>query len=150
MMMSAIKTITSANFRRYGTIIDYPDKKAKGAKRNLWRIVHREEKKVGWRIAYLVLRDKTVGRLECHPDSDETFEPVRGRALFFVSKDLGSLECFYLDKPFVLKKGIWHALLTLTPETEIKITENVKVSCRYQPLRMRLDKDNINHVNLVG
>lgn len=136
--MMKIKSITPANFRRYGKIIHYPGINLKGKKRNLWRIVHRSEEKTGWRVAYLVLRDKTVGRLESHPDSDETFEPVRGRALFLVSKDLKSMEWFYLDKPIVLKKGVWHALISLTPETEIKITENLKVTCRYFSLGRRV------------
>ena len=132
--------ITPQNFKAYGKVIHYPGKQAKGSRRNLWRIVHREIAHVGWRVAYLVLRDKTIGRLECHPFSDETFEPVKGRALFFVArtKRLSDIRCFMLDRPIVLHKGIWHGLVTLSAETEIKITENVKVSCRYWPLGYRI------------
>ncbi len=73
-----------------------------------------------------------------HPRSDETFEPIRGKALIFVSrkKDMKSVRCFSLDKPLIIKKKIWHAVVSLTPETEIKITENASVRSRYWPLEI--------------
>lgn len=135
-----IQSLTAKSFQRYGKIIAYPKKEGKGAVRNLWRIVHTVPEPAGWRVAYLVLRDKSIGRMECHPDSDETFEPVTGQALFFVSrdKDLQAVECFRLDRPVILRRGIWHGLISLTPETEIKIIENNTVACRYWPLGFRI------------
>ncbi|MGE0267374.1 MAG: hypothetical protein AB7S78_02810 [Candidatus Omnitrophota bacterium] len=132
--------ITTKTFRPYGRVIEYPDKNKKGPVRNLWRIVHRAPNRNGWRAAYLVLRDRSIGRLECHPASDETFEPVSGTALIFVSltKDLNRMECFTLDRPVVVFKGIWHGLVTVSPETEIKITENLNITCRYWPFGFRL------------
>lgn len=131
----------SNNFRRFGKIISYPHKSLKKDKRNLWRIVHREPGNAGWRIAYLVLRDKTIGRLECHPDSDESFEPIKGRSLIFISKDKNfkNIYCFRLDKPLIVYKGVWHGLITLSPETEIKITENARLQCRYWPFGFRIN-----------
>jgi hypothetical protein len=32
-----------------------------------------------------------------------------------------------LDKPVGLAKGVWHQTLALTPEAQVKITENVEV-----------------------
>ncbi len=135
-----MQSLNKHNFRKYGTIIEYPDKAKKGPVRNLWRIVHAETARTGWRAAYLVLRDKTIKRLECHPDSDEAFVPVRGKALLFVTteKDLGKIECFRIDKPFILNKGVWHGLISLTPETEIMIFENSQVACRYWDLGRRV------------
>ena len=135
-----MKELTASNFRPYGKLIEYPGLARKGTQRNLWRIVHTESAKVGWRIAYLVLRDKSVGRLESHPFSDETLEPARGRALLAVAltKELSSIRWFQLDKPVVLRKGVWHALLCPAAEAEIKITENSKVTCRYWPLGFRI------------
>lgn len=126
------KSPTQQNFRCYGKLIDYPNKTSKGTKRNLWRIVHTSDAKTGWRVAYLILRDKTIGQMGCHPASDETFEPIKGRAVLFVStkKDLSAIEAFVLDKPLIVYKGIWHNLISLTPETEIKITENAKMTSR--------------------
>ena len=81
-----IKKITPESFRPYGRIVEYPKKHLKGHKRNLWRIVATEAGRYGWRIAYLVLRDKTIRRLESHPYTMESFEPVRGKVLFYVKK----------------------------------------------------------------
>ena len=135
-----MKPLNRRNFRPFGKIIEYPNRKSKGDKRNLWRIVHRETTERGWRIAYLVLRDKTIGRLECHPRSDESFEPIKGTALLFVSrkKDLNSIQCFKLNKSIIIHKGIWHGLISLAPETDLKITENLRVTCHYWPLSRRI------------
>ncbi len=138
--MKNIKNLTPQNFKIYGKIIDYPGREKKGRVRNLWRIVHSESAKVGWRIAYLVLRDRSLGRLERHPHSDETFEPVHGKALLFVSltKDISKVQCFLLDRPIVLRKGIWHGLMSVDQEAEIKITENNIVVCQYWPFGFRV------------
>lgn len=138
-VMALISSPNAHNFRPYGKIIHYPDPSKRGTKRNLWRIVHTEPAKVGWRIAYLVLRDKTIGQLGMHPTSDETFEPISGRALLFVSKDktLKNIKCFKLDKPIVLRKGIWHNVLSLTDETHIKICENANVTQKIWRLGFR-------------
>jgi len=138
--MNKILSPNSQNFRAYGKIIEYPNIAKKGRTRNLWRIVHTETAKVGWRIAYLVLRDKSIGRLGRHPVSDETFEPIKGKALIFVStkKSFESIECFYLDKPIIVNKGVWHNLISLTAEAEIKITENAKVASEFWRLPRRI------------
>ncbi len=138
--MQTAKEITARGFRPYGKVIEYPGKEKKGTTRNLWRIVHCSAAKTGWRVAYLVLRDKALRRLEYHPFSDETFEPVRGKALLFVAakRDLNAVKCFLLDRPVVLRKGIWHGLITLSDEAEIKITENLQVPCDYWPFGFRI------------
>lgn len=135
-----IQSPDKKNFKKYGKIIDYPCKELKGTTRNLWRIVHRVPEKTGWRVAYLVLRDKSIGRMECHPTSDETFEPVKGEALIFVATDksVDAIECFRLDKPVILHKGTWHGLISVSPEAEIKIIENHVVSCRYWNFGFRI------------
>ncbi|MFH0877939.1 MAG: ureidoglycolate lyase [Candidatus Omnitrophota bacterium] len=129
-----VRPITRSSFKPYGWLIDFPRKTAPKSK-NLFRIVVRQPKN-GWRIAYLVVRDKVIRRLEQHPKSLESFEPVSGRALLYVSKKKQSsgIRCFLLDKPVVLKKGIWHGIMTLGKETDVKITENVKVRCVTWPL----------------
>jgi ureidoglycolate hydrolase len=135
-----LQAITARSFYHYGKLIHYPNKHVKGSKRNLWRIIHAETAKTGWRIAYLVLRDKSIARLEAHPYSAETFEPLSGRALFFVSQtqNLKDIVCFVLDRPVLLFKGIWHGLIALDKEAEIKITENDRITCRYWPLGFRI------------
>ena len=130
------KKINSRDFRRYGRVIEYPGKEKKGTQKNLFRIVLKETGKTGWRIAYLIVRDRKIRRLEQHPYSFESFEPVKGRSLLYVAarKDEKAIECFHLDKPIILKKGVWHGVVTLSPETEIKISENKDVKCVYWPL----------------
>ncbi|MEW5894573.1 MAG: hypothetical protein AB1650_02275 [Candidatus Omnitrophota bacterium] len=146
MSIDAIQ-LTDRQFRPFGKLIHYAGKEKKGKARNLWRILHRETAKVGWRVAYLVLRDRSVGRLESHPDSDETFEPVRGAAVLIVAPPDHPEEMtfFRLDAPVIVFKGVWHGVISLTPETELKITENLNVYSRVHKLGKRIgisDKQN--------
>jgi len=128
----AVKKINSRSFRSFGWVIDYPQRKDRGS-RNLFCVVLRERQRTGWRIAYLVVKDKAVNRLEQHPDSFESFEPVKGRCLIYLTakNDPRSIKCFLLDKPVILRKGIWHAVVTRGPYAEVKITENASVKCKY-------------------
>ena len=130
-----IIAINQKNFKPYGWMIEYPDRKRASKTKNLWRIIIRQPKS-GWRIAYLVVRDRTINRLEQHPGTFESFEPVCGKSLLYVStkKDPNSIKCFNLDVPVILKKGIWHGIVTLTKECDIKIVENSSVQCVYWPL----------------
>lgn len=139
----SLRPLTTENFRPYGKLIGYPGKEKKGKVKNLWRIVHTENKPYGWRIAYLIVRDKSLRRLEHHPHSFETFEPVSGKSILFVSKkkDTASIIGFVLDKPILLNKNIWHGIITITDEAEIKLTENAKVKCVYWVLGFKLKKD---------
>lgn len=138
--------INSNNFRKYGWVIEYPNKGLEDKKKNLFRIVIREKERLGWRIAYLVVRDKTIKKLEQHPESLESFEPVSGKSILYVSNrnDPKGIRSFLLDKPVILRKGIWHGVVTFDRETEIKITENVKVKCVYWPLGFELDSHSVN------
>ena len=131
-----VLTLTPQRFRAYGRMIHYPNKGKKSPRHNLFRIVLAESGKHGWRIAYLIVRDKKIFRLEQHPRSFESFEPVRGRGLLFVSRsqDLHAIRCFYLDQPVIVHKGIWHGVRTLGREMEIKLTENSLVKCVYWQL----------------
>ncbi len=127
------KNITPANFKRFGKIIEYPGLSKKSKRKNLFRIVLQDAKAPGWRIAYLVVRDKLIDRLEQHPGTFESFEPIKGKAVLYVAgqKNARKVESFLLDKPVILKKGIWHGIITKGKSAEVKITENAKVKCVY-------------------
>ena len=130
-----IKKITAKNFKKYGWVIEYAGKRPENKNGNIFRIILKENGKTGWRIAYLVVRDKTIDKLEQHPGSFESFEPVQGRSLIYLSDgSMSKIESFYLDKPVILDKGIWHGVVSLTPESEIKITENAEVESVYWTL----------------
>ena len=123
------KKLTALNFKKYGYIIQWegPENEKES---NQFRIVIREPKIKGWRIAYLIVREKQIKFLEKHPFSYESFEPVKGKAILYVShkKVPQDIEAFVLDKPIILLKGIWHNVLSCTKETHIKITENNEVT----------------------
>ncbi len=139
-MSENIKNLSPATFKDYGSLIEYPDVQAKGKNRNLWKVLYRSDDDVGWRIAYLVLRDKSIGRLECHPDTDETFEPIKGKAVIFVSRtrEICTLQAFWLDRPIIVFRGIWHGIVTVARETHIKICENKNVSSSITRLPRRV------------
>ena len=40
-------------------------------------------------------------------------------------------EAFLLDKPVCLYKGIWHQVLSLTDEAQVKIAENLEVNSEF-------------------
>jgi ureidoglycolate hydrolase len=128
------KLITRENFRRFGWIIELPDRKVSKTE-NLFKIIVRQPKQ-GWRVAYLVVRDRVISRLEQHPESLESFEPVKGKGLLFLTtkKDSASIECFTLDRPVILKKGVWHGVVSLSREFDVKIVENASVRCVYWSL----------------
>ncbi|HAJ56540.1 MAG TPA: hypothetical protein DCL35_02090 [Candidatus Omnitrophica bacterium] len=136
----AAKAVTAANFRRFGSIIDYPGRRGAPKTKNLFRVIVRQPG-LGWRIAYLVVRDRCIRRLEQHPGSLESFEPVRGQGLIYVAsrKDPASIKCFLLDKPVILKKGIWHGVVSISRDFDVKITENSSVKCIYWTLGFDLD-----------
>lgn len=133
-----VDEITQTNFKPYGWVIEYPNKKHASKTKNLWRIIVRQPK-LGWRIAYLVVRDKVITRLEQHPGSLESFEPVSGNGVLFVAtkKDPKVIRCFKLDRPVILKKGIWHGMVVKGKECDVKITENSSVQCVYWPVDSR-------------
>lgn len=139
-MVIVIKELIQANFQSFGKIIEFPEKKISDGNKNLFHVVCREKESLGWRIAYLIVREKTISRMEHHPLSLETFEPVKGKTLIYLSKTkkIEDINCFLLDKPVILNKGIWHGVVTLNEQSEIKITENLKVKCVYWKLNHQL------------
>ena len=132
-----VRRISPRTFCAYGRVIGYPQRHRAGRSSNLFRIVLRQPR-AGWRIAYLVVRDRSIQRLEQHPESFESFEPVRGRSLLFVArrKDPAAIRCFLLDRPVVLNKGLWHGIVTLGRESDVKITENSRVRTLFWKVRL--------------
>ncbi len=128
-----VRKINAKSFKPYGRVIEYPAKASRSKKINLFRIVVQEPEPSGWRIACLVVRDKAINKLERHFASYESFEPMAGEAILYVAnaRNPAKIESFLLNKPVILNKGVWHGVVTLGSESEIKITENARVSCDY-------------------
>ena len=80
--------------------------------------------------------NKTIQRIENHPTSMETFEPLSGVTVLLVAEHETpeNYKAFVLDKPVCLKKGVWHQVLSLTPSAEVKITENKDVYSEFYDL----------------
>jgi len=122
-----INKLTHKAIRPYGVIIDAKCVKDDG-RGNCFGILMKEKSK-GWRIGYLIVRDKKIKRLESHPDSLETFEPAKGKAViaFAPGRYPDKIKVFLLDKPVVVKKGVWHEVAAFSRRAEIKIFENISV-----------------------
>lgn len=118
-----VESITREAFEPFGTVLEFPE----GFEGN-FRIVDTEEEKP-WRVAVFRYSNKEIKKIENHPYSKESFEPLKGLTVLLVAEHdtPEDYRAFVLDKPVCLKKGIWHQTLSLTPEAEVKITENLDV-----------------------
>ncbi|MGC8764920.1 MAG: ureidoglycolate lyase [Brevinematia bacterium] len=124
--MKELKYITKESFSKYGFVIDFNNPNSEG-----WEILTKVSKE-GWRIAILEIERKAAKRLERHPDSIETFEPMSGIGVLLVASERPeNFEVFLLDKPVCLNKGVWHEVFSLSERAKFKITENDEVECEY-------------------
>ena len=135
----SLERLTHASIKPFGYIIDRSCIKRDSGKENGFGVLLRTRSK-GWRIAYLIVRKRVMTRLECHPDTLETFEPVKGRGVIALASHSRpkDVRFFILEAPIVLKKGIWHEVATLTREWEIKICENFSVKEDYYKLKNKI------------
>jgi ureidoglycolate hydrolase len=146
-IFSGIDFISEEKFKKYGTVLELPaDGKMKARGENQFKILVTQQQ-VGWRLAYLTVRNRTLKRLENHPYSMESFEPVRGVSLITVAphESPDAVETFVLDKPVVLNAGVWHDVLALSDEAEIKITENADIVTEYYNLKSEVIPQLIFH-----
>lgn len=125
--MKPLEYVTKEAFAPFGSVIEFPE-----SAKEPFVIVDTEEKEP-WRIAVFRYVNRSVERLECHPYSKESFEPLKGLTVLFVAEHDTPQEyhAFILDRPVCLKKGIWHQVLSLTQEAQVKITENLEVSSEF-------------------
>ena len=121
--MIKIESISQTLFKPFGTVLEFPEDF-----KEQFYIVDTEEKNP-WRIAVFRYSNKGIKVIENHPNSKETFEPLKGITVLLVAENSSpeDFQAFILDKPVCLNKGIWHQVLALTPSAEVKITENLEV-----------------------
>ena len=129
-MMIEIETITHGSFSEFGEIVAFPE----GDQSNFYIV----DSDAGnpWRLCVFRYRNHTIRRIECHPSSKESFEPLGGVTILLVAAHEApeDYHLFLLDHPVVLKKGVWHQTLSLTPVSEVKITENLEVESVFYDL----------------
>lgn len=125
--MGRLKPIHKENFDRFGKILEFSDFCTEP-----FEIVITEEKEP-WRLAVFRYTNRTVKRMECHPTSLESFEPLSGITVLIVAEHdkPEEYEAFILDKPVCLYKGIWHQVIALTDEAQVKIAENLEVNSEF-------------------
>lgn len=128
--MCWLQSIHRENFEKYGKVLEFTEDC-----REPFEIIITEEKEP-WRLAVYRYTDKTVKRMECHPYSLESFEPLKGLTVLIVAEHDRPHEykAFILDKPVCLYKGIWHQVLALTDEAQVKIAENLEVVSEFYEL----------------
>ena len=130
MSLRKVESITREAFAPFGSVIEFsPDFDG------IYEIVETEEVKP-WILAVFRYTNQTIQRIENHPTSMETFEPLSGVTVLIVAKHDTPEEyrAFVLDKPVCLKKGVRHQVLSLTPESSVKITENKDVYSEFYDL----------------
>lgn len=127
-LMLNIEPITAEMFAPFGKVIEFSPR----PEDERFEIVVREEVEP-WRIAVFRVRQRTAGRLECHPTSMESFEPMRGMGVLLVAEPWSpeNVHAFLLDAPICLYKGIWHEVVALSEEAIYKITENKEVHSEF-------------------
>ena len=118
-----LESVSVSAFKPFGTVLEF----LPGDTGNFY--IADTEPENPWRVAVFRYSNKEIRKIECHMTSKESFEPLYGITVLLVAEHDTPEEChaFILDKPVVLAKGIWHQTLSLTPEAQVKITENLEV-----------------------
>lgn len=135
-------------FAPYGKIIEPLSGKLEGSEDDWKFYVIVEEPSSPWRIGYFLPKIKALKKLECHPNTLESFEPVSGISVIILAKEETpqSPQAFLLDKPVILEKGIWHGVISLSENVEIKIIENLEVQTKFhyfeKPLQISVNYSN--------
>jgi len=129
-IFSKIQFPAKENFKKFGKILE-GSKKTHSSKKTQYEVIT-GSKSEGWLLAYLVVRNRVSKCIEQHPASKESFEPVKGVCLLIVApvKTPDKIETFVLDKPVVLNEGVWHDVVALSEEAEVKIAENSGVTTK--------------------
>ena len=128
--MKTLQYVQRETFLPYGEVLEFP-----AGIEETFCIITTEEKEP-WRLAVFRYTNKEIQRMECHPTSRESFEPMHGLTVLVVAthENPEEYEAFILDKPVCLKKGIWHQVLALTEEAQVKIVENLEVQSEFYDL----------------
>lgn len=129
--MKTLQAVQREKFLPYGEVLEFPEES-----KETFCIITTEEKEL-WRLAVFRYTNKEINRMECHPTSRESFEPLQGITVLVVAthENPEEYEAFILDKPVCLRKGIWHQVLALTEEAQVKIVENLEVQSEFYDLK---------------
>ena len=133
--MKKLQSIHRDTFEKFGSVLEF----SKNCKEPFEIII--TEEKEPWRLAVFRYTNRAIRRMECHPTSLESFEPLKGLTVLVVAEHdkPEEYEAFILDKPVCLKKGVWHQVLSLTDEAQVKIAENLEVNSEFYDLDKEIE-----------
>ena len=130
-----ILNLTHEAFSKYGRILIPTPEEVSKAKQPF--IVLESVVSDGWRMAFNEVTRRYCDALGCHPNTKETFEPLRGvLALVVALHDYpDDVEVFLLDRPVVVNEGVWHNQIALSEKAYLRINENLSVKGESHKLR---------------
>lgn len=135
-----IQHLTKDSIKKYGSILDFEpiQRDVCSDSGSHFRVVAKSPESTGWRIGKYIGRDYKTSKLECHPNTYESFEPISGTGVLLLAEydTPDNIEAFLLDKPVIVRKNIWHWILTLSEEFHAKVTENLDVETEFHELTM--------------
>ena len=147
-MSSAALSVSAAAlnqelFEPFGRILNpKPEESPSAAEKDVFAFyVTFLEHSRGWQIGYLEHTGRTLDQLERHPTTPEVFSPLKGEALLVLAlnpEQPGGCRAFRLEKPIVLKPGVWHGVIALSEKAEILIVENPDVTDEFHKLERPL------------
>ena len=111
-----------SEFSKYGIVLQ--DEEREGTE------LFRQTDAVGWRLASVPVDAQEVMEMSLHDNTPEAFFPIAGTVVLTLSKD-ESFKCceeFLLDRPLMIRPGIWHGLHTLSEKGMILVAENADVN----------------------
>ncbi|MGL5694898.1 MAG: ureidoglycolate lyase [Peptostreptococcaceae bacterium] len=122
-----ILNISKESFEKFGKVIEFSEDC-----NDRFEVIITDETNP-WRIAVYRYDEKSVKRMENHPTSKESFEPLTGVTLLMVAENESpkNYKVFLLDKPVCLYEGIWHQVISLSDSASVKITENLEVNSEF-------------------
>lgn len=126
----SIRRITREAFAPFGEVLAHREK-TEG-----YEVIVRDADAAGWLLAVMTIDWKRIRRIERHPTSLESFEPLWGVTLIAVAEPgtPDDLHVFLLDQPVCLHKGVWHQVMALSERSSFKIAENASVTAEYHDL----------------
>jgi ureidoglycolate hydrolase len=137
-----LRPLTAEAWAPFGTILEIaePDPGRARAGENEFRVVDESENGDGWRLAVQIVRARALRQIGHHPNTKESFEPVRGVAAICVAAldSPDDLHAFVLDQPVVVNASVWHGMVALSVEAVVKIAENRQVTGVNRPLERPL------------
>lgn len=88
-----------------------------------------------WRIAEVPVFDRQLLSMSLHDNTPEAFFPVEGvTALAVANKpDFSDCKIFRLDRPVIIRAGVWHGLFAETEVSRIVVVEDSEVHLDKKP-----------------